>query len=110
MRFMRLNKRQLVERVCGETVFTVQDIRFIVDRIFGEIGDALANGDRVSIERFGRFHVKVWKGGQVCYIPNAGGAVVKMKAHPGFKASLALKLKVAKLTPEEWKPEDEEKS
>lgn len=54
-----LNKKALIDSVCSSMDFTLtkKDATSIVDAVFEEITNALANGDKVDISGFGKFEI-----------------------------------------------------
>ncbi|MBU1174211.1 MAG: integration host factor subunit beta [Alphaproteobacteria bacterium] len=52
-------KSELIEKLSAENPHLFQrDIENIVNAILGEVGDALARGDRVELRGFGAFSIK----------------------------------------------------
>lgn len=54
-----LNKKALIESVCNNVDFTLtkKDATSVVDVIFEEITNTLANGGKVDISGFGKFEI-----------------------------------------------------
>lgn len=54
-----LNKKALIESVCNNVDFTLtkKDATVVVDLIFEEITNTLANGGKVDISGFGKFEI-----------------------------------------------------
>ncbi len=68
-----------------------RDYQRVVNRIFNEISDALAQGDRVELRGFGAFSVRP-RGARVGRNPRTGAAVrVDKKFLPFFKTSKELR-------------------
>ena len=68
-----------------------RDYQRVVNRIFNEISDALAQGDRVELRGFGAFSVRP-RGARVGRNPRTGAAVrVDKKFLPFFKTGKELR-------------------
>ena len=79
-------RSELIQKIADENPHLFQrDVERIVNTIFEEITDALANGDRVELRGFGAFSVKT-RGARVGRNPRTGEAVsVDQKNLPLFK-------------------------
>ena len=79
-------RSELIQKIADENPHLFQrDVERIVNTIFDEITDALANGDRVELRGFGAFSVKT-RGARVGRNPRTGEAVsVDQKKVPFFK-------------------------
>ena len=79
-------RSELIQKIADENPHLFQrDVERIVNTIFEEITDALANGDRVELRGFGAFSVKT-RGARVGRNPRTGEAVsVDQKKVPFFK-------------------------
>ncbi len=68
-----------------------EDIQKVVETIFQEISDAMADGGRVELRGFGAFGVRARRK-RVARNPRTGEAVqVPAKCHPFFKTSKLLR-------------------
>ena len=56
-----MNKLELIERLKEEAGIAPKEAKAIVDLVFNEMAEALANGNRVEIRDFGTFKVKSYK-------------------------------------------------
>jgi DNA-binding protein HU-beta len=54
---MRLNKKDLVDRLAEDHELTARFARELVDSVFGAIAEAARSGEEVSIFGFGKFKV-----------------------------------------------------
>ena len=71
-----------------------RDFQRVVNRIFTEIGDALAQGDRVELRGFGAFSVRS-RAARVGRNPRTGAAVRVEKKHlPFFKTGKELRERI----------------
>ena len=71
-----------------------RDYQRVVNRIFNEISDALAEGDRVELRGFGAFSVRR-RGARVGRNPRTGAAVrVDKKFLPFFKTGKELRERI----------------
>ena len=79
-------RSELIQKIADENPHLFQrDVERIVNTIFEEITDALANGDRVELRGFGAFSVKT-RGARVGRNPRTGEAVsVDQKRVPFLK-------------------------
>ena len=85
-------RSELIQKIADENPHLFQrDVERIVNTIFEEITDALANGDRVELRGFGAFSVKT-RGSRVGRNPRTGEAVsVDQKKVPFFKTGKLLR-------------------
>ena len=85
-------RSELIQKIADENPHLFQrDVERIVNTIFEEITDALANGDRVELRGFGAFSVKT-RGARVGRNPRTGEAVsVDHKKLPIFKTGKLLR-------------------
>ncbi len=54
----RIERDELIERVCKRTGNSVKTVEKIVDATLEEIYEALKQGERVSLRNFGTFYVR----------------------------------------------------
>jgi integration host factor subunit beta len=87
-----MTKSQLIQRLAEQNPHLfLRDIEKIVDCIFDEITEALANDDRVELRGFGAFSVK-HRDARTGRNPRTGEAVhVEAKRLPFFKTGKALR-------------------
>ena len=85
-------RSELIQKIADENPHLFQrDVERIVNTIFEEITDALANGDRVELRGFGAFSVKT-RDARVGRNPRSGEAVsVDQKKVPFFKTGKLLR-------------------
>ena len=85
-------RSELIQKIADENPNLFQrDVERIVNTIFEEITDALANGDRVELRGFGAFSVKI-RDARVGRNPRTGEAVnVDKKKVPFFKTGKLLR-------------------
>ena len=85
-------RSELIQKITDENPHLFQrDVERIVNTIFEEITDALANGDRVELRGFGAFSVKT-RDARVGRNPRTGEAVsVDQKKVPFFKTGKLLR-------------------
>ena len=85
-------RSELIQKIADENPNLFQrDVERIVNTIFEEITDALANGDRVELRGFGAFSVKT-KDARVGRNPRTGEPVsVDKKKVPFFKTGKLLR-------------------
>ena len=85
-------RSELIQKIADENPHLFQrDVERIVNTIFEEITDALANGDRVELRGFGAFSVKT-RDARVGRNPRTGEAVsVNQKKVPFFKTGKLLR-------------------
>ncbi len=86
-----MTRSELVAVLAEKNMHLYQkDLELVVDAIFDEIADALANGDRVEIRGFGSFSVKK-REPRIGRNPRTGESVeVEAKYVPHFKIGKAL--------------------
>ena len=85
-------RSELIEKVTAENPHLYQrDVELIIDTIFDEIIEALANGNRVELRGFGSFSVK-HREARVGRNPRTGESVqVEAKSVPFFKTGKLLR-------------------
>ncbi len=85
-------RSELIQKIADENPHLFQrDVERIVNTIFEEITDALANGDRVELRGFGAFSVKT-RDARIGRNPRTGEAVsVDQKKVPFFKTGKLLR-------------------
>ena len=85
-------RSELIQKIADENPNLFQrDVERIVNTIFEEITDALANGDRVELRGFGAFSVQT-RDARVGRNPRTGEAVsVDKKKVPFFKTGKLLR-------------------
>ncbi len=85
-------RSELIQKIADENPHLFQrDVERIVNTIFEDITDALANGDRVELRGFGAFSVKT-RDARVGRNPRTGEAVnVEQKKVPFFKTGKLLR-------------------
>lgn len=87
-----MTKSELITRLAERNPHLyMRDVERIVDTIFDEITQALANGDRVELRGFGAFSVKE-RDSRMGRNPRTGESVfVEAKRLPFFKTGKALR-------------------
>ena len=89
-----MNKSDLVDAVAGRTDMSKAEAGRAVDAVLGSVGDALGNGDSVSLVGFGTFSVR-HRAARMGRNPQTGATMqIAASKVPGFKAGKALKDKV----------------
>ena len=89
-----MNKLELIESVIAENNITKNEANKVVNIVFDEISNALAEGDRVEIRGFCSFYVKTYKA-YTGRNPKTGEAVsVGAKKLPFFKSGKKIKERV----------------
>ena len=89
-----MNKSDLVDAVAGKADMSKAEAGRAVDAVLGSVGDALGNGDSVSLVGFGTFSVR-HRAARMGRNPQTGAAMqIAASKVPGFKAGKALKDKV----------------
>ncbi|MGJ8621399.1 MAG: integration host factor subunit beta [Yoonia sp.] len=85
-------RSELIQKLADENPHLYQrDVEKIVNTIFEEIIEAMANGDRVELRGFGAFSVKK-RDGRIGRNPRTGEAVeVEEKHVPFFKTGKLLR-------------------
>ena len=85
-------RSELIEKIAAENPHLYQkDVERIIDTIFDEIIEAMANGDRVELRGFGSFSVKK-REARMGRNPRTGESVpVEAKAVPFFKTGKLLR-------------------
>lgn len=86
-----MTKAELVDLITGTTGMNRRDTVTVVNLIMENIGNALAEGDKVELRGFGSFKVKSRRS-RLARNPRTGDSVdVPAKRVPYFKASNELK-------------------
>ena len=89
-----MNKSDLVDAVAGRADMSKAEAGRAVDAVLGSVGDALGNGDSVSLVGFGTFSVR-HRAARMGRNPQTGATMqIAAPKVPGFKAGKALKDKV----------------
>ena len=85
-------RSELIEKIAAENPHLYQkDVEHIIDTIFDEIIEAMANGNRVELRGFGSFSVKM-REARMGRNPRTGDSVqVDAKAVPFFKTGKLLR-------------------
>ena len=91
-----MNKLELVEALREEAGITKNEAEVVVNMVFDEMSNAMANGDRIEIRGFCSFFVKQYKG-YTGRNPKTGEKVeINPKKLPFFKFGKELKERVDK--------------
>jgi integration host factor subunit beta len=86
-----MNKSELIKRLADKTPLYHGEAARVVDTIFDEIANALADGDRVELRDFGVFSVKE-RSARVGRNPRTGAEVdISGKFVPRFKTGKLLR-------------------
>ena len=86
-----MNKSDLVDAVAGRADMSKAEAGRAVDAVLGSVGDALGNGDSVSLVGFGTFSVR-HRAARMGRNPQTGATMqIAASKGPGFKAGKALK-------------------
>ena len=89
-----MNKSDLVDAVAERADMSKAEAGRAVDAVLGSVGDALGNGDSVSLVGFGTFSVR-HRAARMGRNPQTGATMqIAASKVPGFKAGKALKDKV----------------
>ena len=89
-----MNKSDLVDAVASKADMSKAEAGRAVDAVLGSVGDALGNGDSVSLVGFGTFSVR-HRTARMGRNPQTGATMqIAASKVPGFKAGKALKDKV----------------
>ena len=89
-----MNKSDLVDAVASKADMSNAEAGRAVDAVLGSVGDALGNGDSVSLVGFGTFSVR-HRAARMGRNPQTGATMqIAASKVPGFKAGKALKDKV----------------
>ncbi len=89
-----MNKSDLVDAVASSADMSKAEAGRAVDAVLGSVGDALGNGDSVSLVGFGTFSVR-HRAARMGRNPQTGATMhIAATKVPGFKAGKALKDKV----------------
>jgi integration host factor subunit beta len=94
---LRMTKSELVQRLAEmypDPRLYHRDFERVVNKVFDEISDALARGDRVELRGFGAFSVRP-RGARVGRNPRTGASVqVSKKFLPFFKTGKELRERI----------------
>ena len=86
-----MRKADIAVEIAGRAALTKAQAKSAVNSVFEVIGDALANGDTVSVTRFGRISTKS-RPGRTGRNPRTGETVaIAASKAPSFKAVKALR-------------------
>ena len=86
-----MNKSDLVDAVASSADMSKAEAGRAVDAVLGSVGDALGNGDSVSLVGFGTFSVR-HRAARMGRNPQTGATMhIAATKVPGFKAGKALK-------------------
>ena len=89
-----MNNSDLVDAVASKADMSKAEAGRAVDAVLGSVGDALGNGDSVSLVGFGTFSVR-HRAARMGRNPQTGATMqIAASKVPGFKAGKALKDKV----------------
>ena len=89
-----MNNSDLVDAVAARADMSKAEAGRAVDAVLGSVGDALGNGDSVSLVGFGTFSVR-HRAARMGRNPQTGATMqIAASKVPGFKAGKALKDKV----------------
>ena len=89
-----MNKSDLVDAVASRADMSKAEAGRAVDAVLGSVGDALGNGNSVSLVGFGTFSVR-HRAARMGRNPQTGASMhIAASKVPGFKAGKALKDKV----------------
>ena len=89
-----MNKSDLVDAVASKADMSKAEAGRAVDAVLGSVGDALGNGESVSLVGFGTFSVR-HRAARMGRNPQTGATMqIAASKVPGFKAGKALKDKV----------------
>ncbi|MGL5811582.1 MAG: HU family DNA-binding protein [Nocardioides sp.] len=90
-----MNKRSLVEAVAAKADLDLAAAESAFDAVLGEISNALASGDKVTIHGFGTFEVRE-RSARTGRNPQTGEAIeIGASKAPAFKPALAFKQAVS---------------
>lgn len=98
-----MTKSELIQRLAERNPHLyLRDVEKIVETIFDEITDALANGDRVELRGFGAFSVK-HRDARIGRNPRTGESVqVEAKRLPFFKTGKGLRERLNEKKDTSW--------
>lgn len=86
-----MNKTDIVAAVADKLDLTRKEAEIAVDTVFGEITEALKNGDKVAIFGFGNFEVRT-RAERTGKNPRSGEEItIPAQKTPAFKAGKVLK-------------------
>ena len=91
-----MNKKDFIAAIAKKTGVSKKEVAAVVDATFDVLGEALANGEKISVSGFGTFDVHERKA-RTGKNPRTGEAVeIQASKAPAFKPSLVLKANVNK--------------
>ncbi|MNH66548.1 DNA-binding protein HU 1 [compost metagenome] len=86
-----MNKTDLIKGVAETTEYAKKDVEVVVNEVFAQITNALANGEEINIPGHGKYSVKE-KAARTGRNPQTGEAVeIAAKKAPAFKFAKAVK-------------------
>jgi integration host factor subunit beta len=86
-----MNKADLIERISRESYLPLKKADKLVTLVFREMGESLAQGERVEIRGFGSFKIKHYDGYKGVNPKTLESVEVRPKKLPYFKCGLELK-------------------
>lgn len=89
-----MNKGDLIDALKRENGFTREKAERVIDLFFGEMTNALINGDRVEIRGFGSIFVKEYNSYRGRNPKTGESVMVKSKRLPFFRCGKELKERV----------------
>ncbi len=89
-----MNKQDLIKILKDENGLTMKEANAVVDIFFDEMGNSLANGDRVEIRGLCSFYVKKYKGYTGRNPKTGEKKKIRPKKLPFFKCGKELKQRV----------------
>ncbi len=91
-----MKKTELVEQLSLKAGVSKKDAEKVLNAFVETMGEALANGDKISLKGFGTFEVRE-RGERVGHNPKTGETMtIAASKAPAFKASSSLKTLVNK--------------
>lgn len=91
-----MNKSDLADRIAGKHGLSKASAKRIVDDVFDDIGDALASGKDVAIDRFGKFRTSMRKARKGLNPRTGKPITIKASKNAAFKAAKRLKDRINK--------------
>ncbi len=90
-----MNRKELIDKIAEATGLSKKDGGAVLDATVAAIGDALVDGDKVSLVGFGTFETRE-RAARDGFNPQTGKKIkIAAKTVPAFKAGAGLKDKVA---------------
>ncbi len=90
-----MNRQELIDKIAESTGLSKKDSGAALDATLGAVGDALADGDKVSLVGFGTFEARE-RAARDGFNPQTGEKIkIAAKTVPAFKPGAGLKAKVA---------------